>query len=437
MSGWANGVQAKIRKLSPSALYIHCHAHRLNLVLVDTMRSDPGMSELFDTVQQLYNFFSNSTPRHEIFVEAQKSLNQKVLELERTVATRWFYFHRSILKVKSRFEAIVVALDVVANGPNKDNCVDIAIGLKRRILSFRFIGCMFLAEEILAKTNCLSQQLQSASLILSAASSLIRSTNSDLENMKDSEESFKCIYVNATDFVKKFDVNSATNPDSSDENPTSMSERSKRVREISSRLKDYFVDSPKAHQKTSSDNPEASFKNDTYIPVLEKVIREFDRRLGSRTELIGSLACFEPGSSKFMDFELVSCIASNYSNLFTDSELEALQNQTSTAKRLLETSAVSCVHDIVKILVTLPAAFDQLLKLLTISITLPVSSASSERFFSTLKRVKTYIRATMGGDRLSNLMIISVEAEFVKKIDPNLLVDMFGKRRERRYPVLL
>ena len=210
-----------------------------------------------------------------------------------------------------------------------------------------------------------------------------------------------------------------------------MSERSKRVREISSRLKDYFVDSPTAHQKTSSDNPETSFKNDTYIPVLEKVIREFDRRLGCRTELIGSLTCFEPASSKFMDFELVSCMASNYSNLFTDSEFEALQNQTATAKRLLETSAVSCVHDIVKILVTLPAAFDQLLKLLTISITLPVSPASSERFFSTLKRVKTYIRATVGGDRLSNLMIISVEAEFVKKIDPNHLVDMFEKRGKR------
>ncbi|KAJ8887036.1 hypothetical protein PR048_013251 [Dryococelus australis] len=34
MSGWRNGVQARVKHQAPYAIYFHCHTHRLNLVLV-------------------------------------------------------------------------------------------------------------------------------------------------------------------------------------------------------------------------------------------------------------------------------------------------------------------------------------------------------------------------------------------------------------------
>lgn len=39
MSGKLNGVQAKIKELYPSAIYTHCMAHRLNLVVVDMCKT--------------------------------------------------------------------------------------------------------------------------------------------------------------------------------------------------------------------------------------------------------------------------------------------------------------------------------------------------------------------------------------------------------------
>jgi len=39
MSGRLNGVQAKIKELYPSAIYTHCMAHRLNLVVVDMCKN--------------------------------------------------------------------------------------------------------------------------------------------------------------------------------------------------------------------------------------------------------------------------------------------------------------------------------------------------------------------------------------------------------------
>lgn len=41
----ASVVQAKIREIAPQAAYIHCHAHVLNLVLVDSVKSMPSASE--------------------------------------------------------------------------------------------------------------------------------------------------------------------------------------------------------------------------------------------------------------------------------------------------------------------------------------------------------------------------------------------------------
>ena len=71
------------------------------------------------------------------------------------------------------------------------------------------------------------------------------------------------------------------------------------------------------------------------------------------------------------------------------------------------------IPDIVEKIMVLPAAFDQLLQLIQIAITLPVTSASTERFLSTLKRVKTCMRGTMGGKRLSNLLVIFTETNCV------------------------
>ena len=65
-------------------------------------------------------------------------------------------------------------------------------------------------------------------------------------------------------------------------------------------------------------------------------------------------------------------------------------------------------HDIVESLDSLPAAFDQIMKFVMVVITLPVGSAASERFFSTLKIMKIYVRLTMGNGWLSNLVEISV-----------------------------
>ena len=48
---------------------------------------------------------------------------------------------------------------------------------------------------------------------------------------------------------------------------------------------------------------------------------------------------------------------------------------------------------------------------------MPASNAMSERSFSTLRRVKTYLRSTMRQDRLNYLMILHVHKERTDALD--------------------
>jgi hypothetical protein len=66
--------------------------------------------------------------------------------------------------------------------------------------------------------------------------------------------------------------------------------------------------------------------------------------------------------------------------------------------------------------------------LLTISVTV----ASTEMSFSKLKLIKTYLRTTMSQKRLSGLVIISIENEYLDKLNYDDLIEEFASKNARR-----
>lgn len=63
---------------------------------------------------------------------------------------------------------------------------------------------------------------------------------------------------------------------------------------------------------------------------------------------------------------------------------------------------------------------------MTILITLKETVATDEIFLSFLKRVKSYLRSSTIGDRLSNLMVINVELKEANHVNLKKAVDMFA-----------
>ena len=58
MSGKCSGVQMRIRKLGPRALYVKCFAQRLNLLIVEAVKSAVPVAGFFVALQMCYNFLS-------------------------------------------------------------------------------------------------------------------------------------------------------------------------------------------------------------------------------------------------------------------------------------------------------------------------------------------------------------------------------------------
>lgn len=77
-------------------------------------------------------------------------------------------------------------------------------------------------------------------------------------------------------------------------------------------------------------------------------------------------------------------------------------------------------------------------KLIKILLTIPMTTAEPERCFSTLKRVKTFLRSTMMQERLNALAMISIEKLSINNM-PGLnekVIDLFAQNKNRRMDFL-
>ncbi|XP_022179567.1 uncharacterized protein LOC111040116 [Myzus persicae] len=77
------------------------------------------------------------------------------------------------------------------------------------------------------------------------------------------------------------------------------------------------------------------------------------------------------------------------------------------------------------------STFPNVYKLLNLALTLPISSASCERSFSTMRRINTYIRSTMTQDRFSSLAILNIERDISNNIDSNDILNIYSKTNRR------
>ncbi|XP_047139494.1 zinc finger MYM-type protein 1-like [Hydra vulgaris] len=80
----------------------------------------------------------------------------------------------------------------------------------------------------------------------------------------------------------------------------------------------------------------------------------------------------------------------------------------------------------------LDSLFPNILVVLIIFCTLPVTVAQAERSFSTLARVKNVLRSTMYQDRLSNLGRLAIEAPLARKLDFDAVIELFASKKSRK-----
>lgn len=83
-----------------------------------------------------------------------------------------------------------------------------------------------------------------------------------------------------------------------------------------------------------------------------------------------------------------------------------------------------------------PDIFPNLNNLLRIIVTLPMTSCSVERLFSTSGRIKTHLRTSMCTGRVNNLALLSFEKELCESLDYDEIISVFNTKPRRLRLVL-
>ncbi|EFN79781.1 hypothetical protein EAI_00042, partial [Harpegnathos saltator] len=106
MSSSYKGLQAKLKEYSPTAVYVPCAAHSLNLVGVHAVYCNTEVISYFDFLQKSYTFFSVSTYRWNILSSQNLIKVPKILS-----TTRWSARADAVSALREGYNKIEDALE--------------------------------------------------------------------------------------------------------------------------------------------------------------------------------------------------------------------------------------------------------------------------------------------------------------------------------------
>ena len=131
-SGKKTGVQTRIKKLAPHALFVHCHCHLLQLACVQAANSTNGIKHVYVTLTALWKFFHYSPKRAESLKMVQQVLHLPELRIPKPSDTRWLAHERCVKAVKASYGAIVTALNDIHQNTHEPETLGLSKALSKQ-----------------------------------------------------------------------------------------------------------------------------------------------------------------------------------------------------------------------------------------------------------------------------------------------------------------
>jgi len=109
MAGQFKGVQTLVRSKYPKALYVHCAAHSLNLV-VSTASGIKPIRNCLGLIEKAYLFF-NTPKRNSVLLHVIENSDDEpsAKQLKRLCATRWIQRYDSVKDFSELFPIVLSA----------------------------------------------------------------------------------------------------------------------------------------------------------------------------------------------------------------------------------------------------------------------------------------------------------------------------------------
>ncbi|XP_075965760.1 histone-lysine N-methyltransferase SETDB1-B isoform X3 [Anarhichas minor] len=366
MRGATGGVQRKILDVYENAHYVHCYAHQLNLIMQQAASHNPRIRTFFSDLGGFSAFFSGSPKRTTVLdlVVANR--------LPSASTTRWNFHSHAVNTVHEHKDDLLKCFQTIRDSGNFDPLtVREAGGFVRMLEDETF--CFFLAlfHRIMPNVDMLFNQLQTRNINRVFIEALVQRFTDGILAIRAS-------------------VSSPCEDSASDQQPQPKKQRRMLGPEEQQRLATEVCDTILMHAKERF---------------------SFTQHLISATLLHGEL--FPQHSVKFPDSALETTVAAypmlnqaklktELSLIYENSEFQACSGAVPMYQFFMENN--------------LQGTFTETVSLLKILITTPMTTAESERRFSTLKRIKIFLRNTTTQDRLDALAMLSMEKKLARDI---------------------
>ena len=160
-SGKKSGIQARMKKHSPHALFVHCHCHQLQLACVQAANGTAGIEHVYVTLTTLWTLFYYSPKCAQSMKEVQKVIDFPELKIVKQSDTRWLAHERCVRAVKDSYSAIITALDHIYSESHEPE----ALGIKKALCKKSTIAAIYLLDYVLSQVAKLSRAIQTENLI--------------------------------------------------------------------------------------------------------------------------------------------------------------------------------------------------------------------------------------------------------------------------------
>jgi len=204
MSGKDNGVQKLFRnEVDNPCVFVHCYAHRLNLVLSVSATEVELAKEFFDMVRKIISYISLSAKRKAVFSDMQLNDPDKlrVIRLPDLCEHKWNFRERAVSVIRSRYSHVVATLVELAKNGKKDERFDAECHLAR-LTKPTNVCLLIIMSDVFSQLAALSDVLQAASCDLASASQLA-ATHLQLLREKRSAEHFNKQWLKVSELAEK------------------------------------------------------------------------------------------------------------------------------------------------------------------------------------------------------------------------------------------
>ena len=407
MAGKFSGVRTRIQTENPEAYYVHCYAHCLNLAVVKSCQL-PIVHKTIDTVKDVayaFHYSSKRTGRFKTMLQQADEEQLDALDGRRKIKglceTRWSSRADALNIFKSAHALIIDTLDDLGTGGDRNT-----MQLKLALQDFGFMVALVVTECVLQYSLALSNLLQRPSIDLVEAASEAETVISSLRKIRQDDNVWQELYQDITKLAEKQNVLPSK--------PRTAGRQQNR-------------------DNVPADTPEEYWRRSVYYPLLDHIANELETRLVVPKDrflaqyLIPSkLASLTPERELQVFMPFAGDLPDNN---FAAYKAEMVrwkckwQNVTEKPSTLIDTLKHAN-----------PELYPNIHRAVKVLLTMPVTSATAERSFSALKRIKTYLRYTMVEDRLNGLSLMHVHPEIPLNFDQ--AINTFAADGNRRIQLI-